>query len=66
MSSAGMVHGRLECQSNGLSFCISMVGLTGKKLDKLPDPFIAQCLFCKHEHEYPKSAVQFMYSIGRN
>jgi hypothetical protein len=44
----------LKCVSCGEEFGIAAA--TGKDLDQLPDPFEADCIYCKHKASYSHSA----------
>lgn len=54
---AGFKTPGLTCVKCGVEFALSFFAPIEIEISKLPDPFDATCLLCKHQATYPKSAI---------
>jgi hypothetical protein len=64
MSAASFRRPGLECVSCGEAFALFLAVETMVSVEKLPDPFLAECPQCGHQATYPKSAIGILAAVG--
>lgn len=47
----------VKCLKCGLPFALTFPLAPMQAVENLPDPFEAECSFCKHRTSYPKSSI---------
>jgi hypothetical protein len=66
MSEMGLARRGLECQHCQEPFALSEIGIMSRHdVEKLPDPFPAECPQCHFEATYPKSSIAILVAVGR-
>lgn len=59
-SAAGFVRAAVMCVNCKKAFLLFLTQKGFSSIKELPDPFLAQCPECRHEANYPKSAIQIL------
>jgi hypothetical protein len=64
MSAAGFRRPGLACEHCHEPFALFLARPDARKVDELPDPFLATCPYCQKEATYPRSAIGILVALG--